>query len=177
MNDLKNPSIKIRKWSPSDASALAEALNNRRVLDNLRDGIPYPYTEDDARDYISAMLSSDLNDTFSFAITVDDVTVGCISAFRQNNIHNRTAEMGYYLDEKYWGRGIMTVAVSLLCDYVFTHSDIVRIYAEPFSTNIPSCRVLEKAGFTCEATLRDSAFKDNRLLDQKLYAILSPTIS
>lgn len=177
MENLNNLIVKIRRWSLSDAEALAEMLNNRKVLDNLRDGIPYPYTDDDARDYISAMLSSDEDDTFSFAVTVDDVTVGNVSAFRQDNIHRRSAELGYYLDERYWGRGITTVAVRQLCDYVFSHSDIVRIYAEPFATNIASCRVLEKVGFTCEATLSASSFKNSLLLDQKLYSLFAPDVS
>ena len=73
--------------------------------------------------------------------------IGSIGAFRQGNIHRQTAELGYYIAEKYWGKGFMTEAVKQLCEYVFTHTVIVRIYAEPFAYNIGSCRVLEKADF------------------------------
>lgn len=162
----------IRKWELSDARDLAEALSNTKVQDNPRDGLPYPYTEQDGKDYISAMLSADENDTFAFAIVTDGKVIGSIGAFRQGNIHRQTAELGYYIAEKYWGKGFMTEAVKQLCEYVFTHTDIVRIYAEPFAYNIGSCRVLEKAGFQYEGTLRSNAVKNGKLLDMKMYSRL-----
>ena len=78
---------RIRKWELSDAKDLAAALSNRKVQDNLRDGLPYPYTEQDGKEFISAMLSADENNTFAFAIMVDDKVVGSIGIFRQSNIH------------------------------------------------------------------------------------------
>ena len=93
---------RIRKWELSDAKELSTALSNRKIQDNLRDGLPYPYTEQDGTDYISAMLSADVNETFAFAITVDDKVVGSIGVFRQENIHRQTAELGYYIAEEYW---------------------------------------------------------------------------
>ena len=110
----------IRTWEFSDAKDLAMALSNRKIQDNLRDGLPYPYTEQDGADYISAMLSADENETFTFAITVDGKAVGSIGVFRQANIHRQTAELGYYLAEEYWGKGIMTEAVKQICEYVFS---------------------------------------------------------
>lgn len=92
---------KIRKWEVSDAKELAAALSNKKVQDNLRDGLPYPYTEQDGKDYISAMLSADENETFAFAVTADDKVVGSIGVFRQENIHKQTAELGYYIAEEY----------------------------------------------------------------------------
>ena len=163
---------KIRKWELSDAAALAAALSNKKVQDNLRDGLPYPYTEQDGTDYISAMLLADENDTFAFAITVDTKVVGSIGIFRQGNIHRQTAELGYYIAEEYWGKGIMTEAVKQICEYVFGKSDIIRIYAEPFSYNVASCRVLEKAGFQYEGTLRSNAVKNGKVLDMKMYSLL-----
>ena len=131
---------RIRKWALSDAKELAAALSNKKVQDNLRDGLPYPYTEQDGTDYISAMLSADENETFAFAITVDEKVVGSIGIFRQGNIHRQTAELGYYIAEEYWGKGIMTEAVKQICGYVFDKSDIIRIYAEPFAYNARAFR-------------------------------------
>lgn len=142
---------KIRKWKRSDAKDLAIALSNKRIQDNLRDGLPYPYTEQDGADYISAMLSADENEVFAFAVTVDGRAVGSIGVFRRENIHRQTAELGYYLAEEYWGKGIMTEAVTQVCKYVFEKSDVIRIYAEPFAYNAPSCRVLEKPDFNMRA--------------------------
>lgn len=162
----------IRKWRLTDAKDLATALSNKKVLDNLRDGLPYPYTEQDGKEYISLMLDAGENNAFAFAITVDGKAIGSISAFRQDNIQKQTAELGYYIAEEYWGKGIMTEAIKQLCNYVFTHTDIIRIYAEPFAHNIASCRVLEKAGFKCEGTLRSNAVKNGKVLDMKMYSRL-----
>lgn len=142
---------KIRKWKLSDAKDLASVISNKKIQDNLRDGLPYPYTEQDATDYISAMLSEDENKTLAFAITIDNKAIGSIGAFRQKNIHRHTAEIGYYIAEEYWGKGLMTEAVKQICSYIFDKSNIVRIYAEPFSYNKASCRVLEKRDFYMKA--------------------------
>ena len=167
---------RIRKWELSDAKDLAAALSNKKVQDNLRDGLPYPYTEQDGKEFISAMLSADENETFAFAIIVDDMVIGSIGIFRQDNIHRQTAELGYYIAEEYWGKGIMTEAVKQICEYVFAKSDIIRIYAEPFANNIASCRVLEKAGFQYEGTLRSNAVKNGKVIDMEMYSLLKEEI-
>ena len=167
---------RIRKWELSDAKDLAVALSNKKVQDNLRDGLPYPYTEQDGKEFISAMLSADESETFAFAITVDNMVIGSIGIFRQGNIHRQTAELGYYIAEEYWGKGIMTEAVKQICEYVFANSDIIRIYAEPFAYNIASCRVLEKVGFQYEGTLRNNAVKNSKVIDMKMYSLLKAEI-
>lgn len=167
---------RIRKWELSDAKDLAAALSNKKVQDNLRDGLPYPYTEQDGKEFISAMLSAEENETFAFAITVDNMVIGSIGIFRQGNIHRQTAELGYYIAEEYWGKGIMTEAVKQICAYVFAKSDIIRIYAEPFAYNIASCRVLEKVGFQYEGTLRNNAVKNSKVIDMKMYSLLKAEI-
>ena len=164
----------IRRWRMEDAPNLAAALNNVKILNNLRDGLPYPYTERDAAEYIGAMLRADADKTFAFAVTADDAAIGSVGVFRGQNIHFRTAELGYYIAEPYWGRGAGTSAVRQVCAYVFDNTDILRIYAEPFAYNAASCRVLEKNGFVCEGVLRSNAVKNNAVLDMKLYARLAP---
>ena len=163
---------KIRKWKLTDAADLARALSNKNVLDNLRDGLPYPYTEEDGKEFIAAMLSSDFGE-FAFAIEYCGKVVGSICITRQSNIHSRTGELGYYISEEFWGKGIATSAVRQICKYVFGNSDIVRIFAEPFAFNKASCRVLEKAGFSYEGTLRSNAVKNGKIEDMKLYALIS----
>lgn len=163
---------KIRDWQIEDAGELSEVLNNLNVQKNLRDGIPYPYTPKDAAEYITAMLTSNKTCNFAFAITVNGKVVGSIGAFRQGNIHFRTAELGYYIAEPYWGKGIGTLSVKQICDSIFDETSILRIYAEPFAHNIASCRVLEKSGFTYEGTLRCNAVKNGNVLDMKMYSLL-----
>jgi len=164
--------VGIRPWELNDAEPLAKALNNKGVQDNLRDGLPFPYTVSDAEDYISAMLAADVHNVFARAITVDGIAAGSIGAFRKENVHRLTAEIGYYVAEEYWGRGVATQAVRQACRHIFEHTDIIRIFAEPYAFNTGSCRVLEKSGFTYEGTLRKNAVKNGRVVDMKLYALV-----
>ena len=164
--------IKIRSWKIEDAQDLAKALSNKKIQDNLRDGLPFPYTVSDAQSFISAMLSADPDKTYAWAITVDDIAVGSIGVFRNSNVHRLTAEIGYYVAEEWWGKGVMTEAVTQACRYIFENTDIVRIHAEPYSFNTASCRVLEKAGFVYEGTLRKNAIKNGQLTDMKMYAMV-----
>lgn len=162
----------ITEWKTEYASDLARALNNRKILDNLRDGLPYPYTVQDAKDFIATMQSADKNEAFAFAIVFNGKCIGSIGVFRQNNIHFRTAELGYYIAEEFWGKGIMTQAVKEICDYVYDNSDILRIYAEPFDYNVASQRVLENNGFECEGVLKNNAYKNGKIINMKMYAKL-----
>ena len=162
--------LSIREWRIGDKTALAQNLNNPKVLNNHRDGLPYPYTENDAQDFIRTMLSGDKDSTFAFAITLDGKVIGSIGVFRQDNIHFRTAEMGYYIGEPYWGNGYVTNAIRQVCEYVFENTDIIRIFAEPFAHNKASCRALEKAGFQYEGTLKSNAVKCGSIVDMKMYA-------
>ena len=164
--------LSIRKWRIDDKSDLAINLNNLKVLNNLRDGVPYPYTERDAEEFIRTMLSENIDSTFSFAITLDGKVIGSIGVFRQNNIHFRTAEIGYYIGESYWGNGYATSAIKQVCEYVFENTDIIRIFAEPFANNKASCRALEKAGFQYEGTLKSNAVKCGSIVDMKMYALI-----
>lgn len=169
---MEKQNVSVRKWRLSDADDLAAALNAKSVQDNLRDGLPFPYTKKDAEDFISFALSADPNEHFMFAVTLDGRAVGSVGVSRMGNIHRLTAELGYYLAEPYWNRGIMSQAVREVCRIVFERSDIVRVFAEPFSRNIASCRVLEKCGFVCEGTMRSNAFKNGKTEDMKIYSLL-----
>ena len=165
-------SVGIRSWRIEDSYSLSKALSNKNIQDHLRDGLPLPYTVKDAESFISSMLSANRDKVFSWAITVDDVAVGSMGVFRKDNVHRLTAEMGYYISEDYWSKGIMTEAVKLASQFIFDNTDIVRISAEPFAHNEASCRVLEKAGFSYEGTLRNNAIKNGQLVDMKVYAII-----
>lgn len=162
----------LRKWRVEDAADLVSAISNRKVQDNLRDGIPYPYSLHDARAFIESVLSADPQQRYAFAIVADGRTVGSIAVTRGSNVHSRTGELGYYLSEAYWNRGIGSRAVRLMVEFIFANTDILRIYAEPFAHNAASCRVLEKAGFRLEGILRKNAVKNGEVLDMKMYAIV-----
>lgn len=162
----------IRPWVIEDAADLALALNNKNIMDNLRDGLPYPYTTKDAREFISSMLAAPPNTHYTWAIQADGKAIGSIGIFRKDNIHYRTAEMGYYIAEDYWGQGMVTHAVKEACAYVFEETDILRIFAEPFAHNTASCKVLEKCGFVFEGVLHNNAVKNGEIIDMSMYALL-----
>lgn len=162
--------VELRAWKESDAKVLSRLLNNKKILNNLRDGLPYPYTENDALYYINSCISADKNANFTFAVIYNGEVVGSIGIFRQGNIHYKTAELGYYIGEEYWGNGVCTQAVRLACEYVFNNTDIERIFAEPFAENAASCRVLEKNGFVLEGVLRKNAYKNGTFRDMKMYS-------
>jgi len=164
--------IKLRKWETEDAEALAKNLNNKKIQDNLRDGLAYPFTVSDAEAFIAATKAADESKEYVWAIIVDDKVAGSIGVYRRDSQYFRTAEIGYYVAEEYWGKGIMTEAVKQACTYIFENTDIVRISADPFIYNTASHRVLEKAGFSYEGTLRSNAIKGGKIIDMKLYAIV-----
>jgi RimJ/RimL family protein N-acetyltransferase len=171
-NLFEKPCVHLREWKANDAPDLTAAINNRKVLDNLRDGIPFPYTEKDAAEFIAATLSAEKDMQYTFAICYNDKVIGSIGVFRKDNVHRYTAEMGYYIAEPYWGKGIMTEAVRQMCACIFENTDIVRIFAEPYAHNNASCRVLEKSGFQFEGVLRQNAVKNGQSVDMKMYAII-----
>lgn len=160
----------IRDWSPSDKSSLIAAANNRNVWRNLHDRFPYPYTDANATAWF-ATLSARPKLT-QWAIEVNGCAVGGVGIDMGDGIDAKTGKLGYWLDERYWGQGIMTAAIQAISGYALSHYDLVRIEARVFAWNPASMRVLEKVGFTQEGLLRKSAFKDGQLIDQAIYALV-----
>ena len=124
---MNHAHLTLRPWRLSDAAVLPGLIGDPAVQRNLRDGLPLPYTEEDARAFLAAMLAADPEEAFPFAIAWEDVAIGSLSLFRQGNIHRCAAELGYYLGRAYWGRGIMTWAVEAACQWAFAHTDLLRI--------------------------------------------------
>ncbi|MBC8535471.1 GNAT family N-acetyltransferase [Feifania hominis] len=162
----------LRPWRESDAESIARYAADWEVARNLRDVFPHPYALADARDYIASCLSQGEEDRLCRAIEADGEAVGSIGVFVGKDVYRKSAELGYWLAKPYWGRGIMSAAVRQMTCMAFERFDIVRVYAEPYARNAGSRRVLEKAGFVLEGTLRRSVFKGGELLDSCVYARL-----
>ena len=158
----------IRNWQIQDAPSLAKYANNRKIWLNLRDAFPHPYSLRDAEVFISRVIEADPETIF--AIASHSEAIGSIGLLLGKDVHRFTAEMGYWLAEPYWGKGIMTYAVQFLTTWPFEELRLHRISAEPYANNTASHRVLEKAGFIREGVLRSSAFKDGKIIDQYLYS-------
>jgi ribosomal-protein-alanine N-acetyltransferase len=161
----------VRSWRISDAESLLRHANNRNIWLNLRDAFPHPYTKHDARAYIRSVRERTPETTF--AIAVDDEAVGSVGFVLRTDVERVSAEIGYWLAEPLWGRGITTEALTALTQYAIGTHGLTRIYALPFAWNLASCRVLEKAGYVLEARLRRSAIKDGLITDQMQYAFIA----
>ena len=162
----------IRPWRESDAPSLIEHADNINVARHLRDRFPHPYTEAAAREFLRHAAARP--DPGNLAIEVDGVAAGAIGYVPGHDVERFSAEVGYWLGERLWGRGIVTEAVILLTGYVFRELTFLRLFALPFADNPGSIRVLEKAGFVREGLLRSSSVKYGQTKDQLMYARINP---
>lgn len=164
--------IIIRKWRKEDATEIAAAANNPKIAANLRNTFPYPYLLKDAEWYVNDCIQNEGKNQIVRVIEVDGRAVGSIGIFVKDDVYEKSAELGYWLSENYWGQGIMTRAVKMICKEAFAVFDIVRIFAEPFEYNAGSRSVLEKAGFTYEGTMRNGVYKNGKVSSYCMYSIL-----
>jgi RimJ/RimL family protein N-acetyltransferase len=162
----------VRPWHAADAAALVRYANNPNVARQLRDRFPHPYTLRDAKAFIHS--SAGVQPVTSFAIVVVNEPSGGIGISAGYDVERFSAEIGYWLGEPFWGRGIAAEAVRLVSAYAFDECHLLRLFALPFADNRQSRRVLEKAGYTCEGTLKSSAVKGGVARDQALYAAVNP---
>ena len=160
----------VRSFRDTDAAELARHANNRKVWLQLRDRFPHPYTIDDACRFI--VFARDADPETDFAVTVGSLAVGAIGLTLHDDVERCSAEVGYWLGEPYWGRGIATRALAAFTRFAFATFDLERLYAVPFASNAASRRVVHKAGYQLEGRMRLSAIKDGTMHDQLLFATL-----
>jgi [ribosomal protein S5]-alanine N-acetyltransferase len=168
--ELLLTSCTVRSWEWRDRDNIVRHANNRKVWINLRDRFPYPYTINDARNWLESVIG--LQPETHFALAVGGEAVGAIGFSLQPDIGSRSAEIGYWLGEEFWGRGIATEALVAVTDLAFANHDLCRLHAHVFEWNPASARVLEKAGYTCEGRLRKSCTKEGQTIDQFMYALI-----
>lgn len=169
---LQFEKFSIRPFIPGDEPSIVEQANNRKIWIQLRDLFPHPYLMEHAVEWIRSTLSMD--PLTQFAIDINGRAVGGIGIVLKDDIYRRSGEIGYWLGEKFWGRGIMTQAVSAVSDWAFSSFDICRLYAGVFEGNNASMRVLEKAGYRLEARHEKAVIKDSRTMDEIIYAMVRP---
>lgn len=170
MDTLEGQGFVLRKWKLIDATSLAKHGNNTKIAENLRDGFPSPYTIQDAQMWIEMMLEN--RKDLVYAIEIDGEACGGIGLHAAKDVYRFNAELGYWLSEKYWGKGIITDAVGLMVNYAFTRTNWIRVYAGVFSKNLASMKVLEKNGFQKKAVFTKSVKKQGVFMDEHIYSIL-----
>jgi len=161
--------FKLRPWKLDDIDNLVEYANNLKIAKNLTDQFPYPYSRENGESFINMTLKHDPPQIF--AIEINGKASGAIGLHQQSDIHLKNMELGYWLAEMYWGKGIMTKVVTQMVDYGFKTFKIKRIFARPFGTNIGSQKVLEKAGFKLEGSFEKTIYKNGEYLDELVYAV------
>ncbi len=159
----------LRAWRPNDLENLVKYANNPKIAQNLTDAFPYPYTEEKGIQFIEMAVNHDIQRIF--CIDINGEALGAIGIHPQTDIYCKNAELGYWLAETQWGKGLITEAIKQIVDYGFQKFDITRIFARPFGHNIASQKVLEKAGFTLEAKLEKTLYKNGEYLDELIYAV------
>jgi len=158
----------VRDWRAEDRDSLARYANNPAIARNLRDRFPHPYTRGDAECFLA--FCEEMSPRTYFAIATPDEAVGGIGITLHDDIERVSAELGYWLGEPFWGRGIATEAAIAVTDWAFATFPLTRVYATPFAENPASARVLEKAGFQLEGRMRRCAIKNGQIIDELMYA-------
>ncbi|HEV7334297.1 MAG TPA: GNAT family protein [Flavisolibacter sp.] len=159
----------LRPWNASDIESLLRYANNWNIAKNMTDKFPHPYTEENGRAFIAFANSDD--PVHIFAIDVNGEAVGGIGIHPLDDIHRKNAELGYWLAEPFWGKGIISNAIRQMVNFAFETYDINRVFARPFGTNLASQRVLEKNGFVLEGRFEKVLYKRGDYLDELVYAI------
>jgi [ribosomal protein S5]-alanine N-acetyltransferase len=168
MIDVKSDKIILRRLSDDDKITLASLINNKKICDNLKDIVPYPYGVEDAVSFIN--FTKNENPHSNFAIEYEGKLCGMIGLNRQSDVYRKTAEIGYWIGEPYWNKGIATEAVKLMTDYGFSELNFVRIHTGVFEYNPASMRVLEKNGYKKDGIFEKSVFKNGQLWDEHRYS-------
>ena len=158
----------VRPWRKTDVTSLTRHADNLNVAKNLRDAFPHPYTTSDAKAFLKRAAAA--ADPTNLAIEVSGAAVGAVGYVPGRDVERYSAEIGYWLGEELWGRGIACEALQLVTAHAFKELGFLRLFALPFSDNSASARVLEKAGYVREAVLRSSSVKAGVVKDQLLYA-------
>jgi ribosomal-protein-alanine N-acetyltransferase len=160
----------LREWKKEDTNDLIHMANNKKIFDNLRDIFPYPYTKKDAENWINFVTNHN-QPVLNFAISYQGQFAGSFGILFKDDIYRLNAEIGYWLGENFWNKGIISEAIVLGTNYIFKNFDIIRVYAEPFADNIGSRKALEKAGFKLDVTFKNYIFKNNRIKDSCIYSM------
>jgi RimJ/RimL family protein N-acetyltransferase len=168
---LRGERCMLRRWRMTDAVSLVHHADNLSVARHLRDRFPHPYTPRDAQAFLTAASAEEPQT--NFAIEIDGEATGGLGYVQGSDVERYSAEVGYWLGEACWGRGVVTEALALFTRHALKELGFLRLFALPLADNTASIRVLEKAGYSREGVLRSSCVKFGQPRDQAIYAIVN----
>ena len=157
----------LRELHLSDISQLAKLANNKNIWDNLRNVFPYPYSEGDAESFINRVTEEKPRQ--NFGIEYNGILCGVIGLAIQKDIYRKSAEIGYWIGEPFWGKGIASKAIELMTIYGFSDLQLNRIFAGVFESNKASMKALEYNGYKKEAVFKKAVFKNDNVVDEHRY--------
>jgi len=167
---MKKINVNLRELKISDKTQMAKLADNKKIWDNVRDYFPHPYSEKDAEAFLK---SQNREQQQNFAIEYNGEFCGVIGLIFQKDVYRKSAEVGYWIGEPFWGLGIATKAVALIVDYGFNNSKLIRIFAGSFEYNLASMKVLKKNGFQKEGIAKNAVFKNGKIWDEHRFYLLS----
>jgi RimJ/RimL family protein N-acetyltransferase len=162
--------IKLIPFQEIHIDNLVKHGNNPNIAKHLTNAFPSPYTRQNATDFIQRVSES--NPRNILAISVDGEVVGGIGLHPKQDVYVKNMELGYWLSEDYWNKGILTEVLPKMMEYGFENFDIHRLEASVFEFNIGSKRVLEKSGFQFEGRKKQSVFKNGKFYDELFFGYL-----
>ena len=167
--------VVIRSWKNEDKKLLLQLVNNKKIWDNVRDRLPFPYTEKDADEWL--LLNVDITPVLNFVIEADGKFAGSIGIVPKDDVHRCNMEIGYWLSETYWNKGIITQAIGHTVEYIWgQYPEVIRIYADVYEHNKASMKALMKNNFQLEAIHKKAVIKNNILMDEYLWVKLRADI-
>lgn len=170
MEERATQQVIVRPWQPEDAAQLALISNNRQVWNNVRDGLPSPYTLTDAEQWIA--ICAHQSPKRNFAVEYAGQVAGSIGCVPGEDIYRKNMEIGYFIGETFWGRGIATIALAQLLEYIPQYFSVTRLFAGVYAHNTASMKVLQKNGFYLEAVHRKAIWKNNSHIDEYMWVKL-----
>ena len=159
--------IDLRELVENDIDSIATYANNFNVSRYMSSRMPYPYTIDDAKWWVK---TGNKEQGLHFAIDLEGVCIGVVGVRFGENEYQYSAEIGYWIAEEHWGKGIGTEVVSKMTGHVFSEKETVRLVAPVYSPNKASMRVLEKSGYDLESIHRKAVYKNGEFMDEHIYA-------
>jgi len=169
MNQSLADNIKLRPWQESDTPSLMTYANNQNIANNLTDRFPHPFRKENAEWFLN-WANSNIPPQI-LAIDLKGKAIGSIGLHPLEDVFRLNCELGYWVAEPFWGKGIATKAITLMVDYAKKNYAFTRLFARPYGSNIASQKALEKAGFVLEARFDKTLIKNGRLEDELVYGL------
>jgi ribosomal-protein-alanine N-acetyltransferase len=170
---LTTTRLTLRAFEDTDAESLFPLASNANVTrftlwdhhKTIADTLVF------VRDYAQLRYREGTTEPYAITMFPDPRPIGSCGCFWAS-IPNRTMELGYWVAEQFWGKGIAVEASRAVVSLAFREFEPERMQARVIAGNVASLRVLDKLGFRYEGTLRSSLLRRGKFEDVLIYSML-----